>query len=284
MTGMSGAGRTTLPQDPRGPRLRGGRQPARSTCSGASCGGDETGPGRLAIGIDSRTRGFAPDPCSCARCASARASGRTCLLFLECDDEVLRRRFTETRRRHPLADLPGVGDALAAERELMAPLKAAADMLIDTTDLSLPDLRRLLTGRFGAEAAGRLAIAVRLVRLPQRPAARGRPRVRRPLPAQPALCRRAAAGDRARRGGPGARPRRPGVRAVRGRPAGAAAAAAAALPQRGQELPDHRLRLHRRAAPLGVPGRARSAAGCGPRLGGDHGAPRPRLARAAAQL
>ena len=81
----------------------------------------------------------------------ARASGGTLPLFVE-DDEVLRRRFT--RRRHPLTDLPGVGDALAAERELMAPVKLAADLLIDTSDLSLPDLRRLLTGPFGVESLG----------------------------------------------------------------------------------------------------------------------------------
>ncbi|MFL5333873.1 MAG: RNase adapter RapZ [Geminicoccaceae bacterium] len=120
--------------------------------------GDESGPDRLAIGHDSRTRGFAPARLL-AVLAETRARGETCLLFLECDDEVLRRRFTETRRRHPLADMPGVVDALEAERELMAPLKAAADMLIDTSDLSLPDLRRLLTGRFSADQ-GRLSIAV----------------------------------------------------------------------------------------------------------------------------
>ena len=152
VTGMSGAGRTTclkiledlgfeavdnLPVNLLGRVLR----------------EDAAGPERLAIGMDSRTRGFAAERVLAAL-SQARASGRTCLLFVECDDEVLRRRFTETRRRHPLADLPGVGDALAAERELMAPVKLAADLLIDTSDLSLPDLRRLLTGRFGTESLG----------------------------------------------------------------------------------------------------------------------------------
>ncbi len=119
---------------------------------------DPAGPDRLAIGVDSRTRGFAPGRVLAAL-GEARAARRSCLLYLECDDEVLRRRFTESRRRHPLSDLPGVGDALAVERELMAPLKVASDALIDTTDLPLPDLRRLLAGRFGAESAG-LSIAV----------------------------------------------------------------------------------------------------------------------------
>jgi UPF0042 nucleotide-binding protein len=157
VTGMSGAGRTTclklledlgfeavdnLPVNLLGRVVR----------------GDSEGPERLAIGMDSRTRGFVPNRVLAAL-AQAREAGGTCLLFFECDDEVLRRRFTETRRRHPFADLPGVGDALAAERELMAPIKLAADMVIDTSDLAIPDLRRLLTGRFGTESLS-LAITV----------------------------------------------------------------------------------------------------------------------------
>lgn len=157
VTGMSGAGRTTclkmledlgyeavdnLPVNLLGRLVRDGAD----------------APERLAIGVDSRTRGFAPQVVLTAL-AEADGDGRTCLLYLECDDEVLRRRFTETRRRHPLTDQPGVAEALAAERELMAPLKAAADLVLDTSDLSLPDLRRLLAGRFGSEQPG-LAISV----------------------------------------------------------------------------------------------------------------------------
>jgi UPF0042 nucleotide-binding protein len=110
--------------------------------------------------MDSRTRGFAPTRLL-ATLAEVRVqtSLSPTLLFLECEDEVLRRRFSETRRRHPLAEISAVGDALAAERQLMAPLKAAADMQIDTSELSLPDFRRILAGRFGAEG-GRLTIAV----------------------------------------------------------------------------------------------------------------------------
>lgn len=157
VTGMSGAGRTTclklledlgfeavdnLPVNLLGRVLR----------------DDAAGPERLAIGMDSRTRGFSAERVLGAL-REARAKGRTCLLFFECDDEVLRRRFTETRRRHPLADLPGVTDALAAERELMAPVKQAADLVVDTSDLAIPELRRLLSGRFGTDALG-LAITV----------------------------------------------------------------------------------------------------------------------------
>jgi UPF0042 nucleotide-binding protein len=157
VTGMSGAGRTSclkiledsgyeavdnLPVNLLGPILR----------------GHAVGPDLLVIGVDSRTRGFAPERIV-GVLQEARAGVRARLLFVECDDEVLRRRFTETRRRHPLADLSGVGEALAAERVLMAPLKAAADLVVDTSELSLPDLRRLLAGRF-AVSPGQLSIAV----------------------------------------------------------------------------------------------------------------------------
>ena len=157
VTGMSGAGRTTclkiledlgyeavdnLPVNLLGRVLR----------------GDGTGPSRLAVGVDSRTRGFAAEHVA-AVVAEARGTVNATLLFLDCEDEVLRRRFTETRRRHPLGDTAGVRDALVAERVLMAPLQAAADLVIDTSDLSLPDLRRLLSGRF-APAGGQMAIAV----------------------------------------------------------------------------------------------------------------------------
>jgi len=121
---------------------------------------DEPSPERLAIGIDSRTRGFAAGMLLDTLGELRRASGADpVLLFLDCDDEVLRRRFSETRRRHPLGEIPAVGDALAAERILMAPLKAMADLVIDTTELSLPDLRRMLAARFGDDAA-QLTISV----------------------------------------------------------------------------------------------------------------------------
>ncbi len=66
---------------------------------------------------------------------------------------MLLRRYTETRRRHPLAPAGRVVDGIAAEQALTAPLHAAADLLIDTTDLPLPALRRLIECRFGPDAA-----------------------------------------------------------------------------------------------------------------------------------
>lgn len=159
VTGMSGAGRTTclklledlgfeavdnLPAALLGTVLRHG----------------ETDIERLAIGMDSRTRGFAPSRLLLALDeVRARRDAAVTLLFLECDDEVLRRRYTETRRRHPLAEQRAVGDALVAERELIAPLKADADIVIDTSDLAVPELRRLLNGHFG-DGDGTLSVSV----------------------------------------------------------------------------------------------------------------------------
>lgn len=159
VTGMSGAGRTTclkmledlgfeavdnLPVNLLGRILR----------------PDGRGAERLAIGIDSRTRGFAP-ALLLGTLAEAREEGGAGprLLFLECDDAVLLRRFSETRRRHPLGELAAVAEALAVERALMAPLKEAADLVFDTSDLALPDLRRMLAANFATDAP-QLAVAV----------------------------------------------------------------------------------------------------------------------------
>ena len=121
---------------------------------------DDDGPAALAIGIDSRTRGL--DPAALVnqwqRLRRDRML-RLALLYVECDDEVLRRRFSETRRRHPFGEIAEVAQAIREERAFMAPLKEAADLLIDTSQLALPDLRRLLVGQL-AEPAGRLKISV----------------------------------------------------------------------------------------------------------------------------
>ena len=95
-----------LPEDPRGPRLRGRRQPAGQPAGPHPARTTPPAPtgwrsGSTAARAASRRSG------SSGAGTRPRAGVRARLLFLECDDEVLRRRFTETRRRHPLADLPG---------------------------------------------------------------------------------------------------------------------------------------------------------------------------------
>lgn len=64
------------------------------------------------------------------------------LLYLDTDEKVLVRRFSETRRRHPLSDLGGVETAIAAERELLEPIRAKADWIIDTSESNIHQLRR----------------------------------------------------------------------------------------------------------------------------------------------
>ncbi len=83
------------------------------------------------------------------------------VLFLEASDEALVRRYSETRRRHPLAGESGtVPDGIAAERRALADLKAIADEVIDSTTLNVHELKRLVTRRFVAGEGARLGVTV----------------------------------------------------------------------------------------------------------------------------
>ncbi|MSP68421.1 MAG: RNase adapter RapZ [Alphaproteobacteria bacterium] len=107
----------------------------------------------LAIDIDIRSRGFDGAGFAVHLATLQQRPGTDVrLLFMDCEDEVLRRRFTETRRQHPLsADRP-VLDSIRHERRLMEPLKSLADLVIDSTDMATAELRRILGGHFGREA------------------------------------------------------------------------------------------------------------------------------------
>lgn len=108
----------------------------------------------LAIGVDTRTRGFDPQAIA-NRMERLRESGDdTGILFLECAGTELVRRFSETRRRHPLALDRPAGDGIAQERELLQPLRRAADHLIDTTDTSTNALQQELRDRFAISGEG----------------------------------------------------------------------------------------------------------------------------------
>ncbi|MFC3674716.1 RNase adapter RapZ [Ferrovibrio xuzhouensis] len=106
----------------------------------------------IAVGVDSRTRDFQPDRLL-AILGDIRQRGDldVQLVYFDCDDDVLLRRFTATRRRHPLAGDRPVSDGIAAERHLMAPLKAEADLVIDTSTLALPGLRQVLASQFALD-------------------------------------------------------------------------------------------------------------------------------------
>ena len=103
----------------------------------------------LAIGIGTRTRDFDPerivDRIRTLRDAHGLDIG---MLFLDCSGAELERRYSETRRRHPLAPDRPAGDGIARERELLRPLRDWANRLIDTTDLSANALAQQVRATF----------------------------------------------------------------------------------------------------------------------------------------
>lgn len=115
----------------------------------------------LAVGIDSRTRDFSSGALLAELDALRALPGLNVrLLFMDAADEALRRRYTETRRPHPLALDRPVPDGITLERALLAPVLDHADVVIDTTQLSIHDVRRLLAGHFSLDAAPALKVFV----------------------------------------------------------------------------------------------------------------------------
>jgi UPF0042 nucleotide-binding protein len=150
VTGMSGAGKSTvldaledlgwdvvdnLPGD---------------LLEGFVHGGAECRLAPVAIGMDVRSRGFDPEtlPASVRAISGVEAE----LLYLDCAGGELVRRYDETRRKHPLAPDRPAEDGIARERALTAPLKGAADSVLDTTDLKPADLRDELRRRYGGDS------------------------------------------------------------------------------------------------------------------------------------
>lgn len=115
--------------------------------------------GRTAIGVDARNR-----PVEIASVPQLvqelKRSGLDCeVLFLRTEEQVLLKRYSETRRRHPLSrDGLGLIDAIRQEREVLEPIADAADLVIDTTRSSVHALRELIRQRVGGREAGRMSI------------------------------------------------------------------------------------------------------------------------------
>jgi UPF0042 nucleotide-binding protein len=115
----------------------------------------------LAIGVDVRTRDFGVGSLLAALDHLVAEHGLDLrVVFLDCEDDRLVRRYTETRRRHPLAGDRPVTDGIALERRRVSPLRDRADLVIDTTALSPGDLKRLLHGHFALDAAPGITIFV----------------------------------------------------------------------------------------------------------------------------
>ena len=115
----------------------------------------------LAVGVDVRTRDFAVPALIEALDRLAREHDLDLrIIFLDCDDDRLERRYTETRRRHPLAAERPVADGIKLERERVRPLRDRADLVIDTSLLTPSDLKRVLQGNFSTEAAPAFSVFV----------------------------------------------------------------------------------------------------------------------------
>jgi len=123
-----------------------------------AAGGDRP----LAIGVDSRTRGF--DPASVVRRIKQLRDNRghdVETLFLDCSGVELERRYAETRRRHPLAQDRPASDGIARERELLAPIRRWAEHLVDTTAFNTNALQSEIRGRFsGGEGVRATTLSV----------------------------------------------------------------------------------------------------------------------------
>jgi UPF0042 nucleotide-binding protein len=118
--------------------------------------------GPLALGFDSRTRGFVPsDIIALVKDLAARPDIALTFLFLDCAGGELERRFNETRRRHPMAAGRPVMEGIAAERELLEPLRRWAEVMIDTSAMTSNDLQGHIRQLF-APASGEAALTLTL--------------------------------------------------------------------------------------------------------------------------
>jgi UPF0042 nucleotide-binding protein len=104
----------------------------------------------VAVGMDVRSRGF--DARTLPELLRSIEGVEPEILYLDCSGGELIRRYDETRRRHPLAPDRPAEDGIARERNLTAPLRNAADSVLDTTDLSPTELRDELRRRYGDDS------------------------------------------------------------------------------------------------------------------------------------
>ena len=149
VTGMSGAGKSTVLdalEDMGWDTVD--NLPADLLQEFVHGGGQRTA--NAAIGMDVRSRGF--DPATLGELIHSVEGVAPELLYLDCSAGELIRRFDETRRLHPLAPDRPAEDGIASERKQTWPLRAAADSVIDTTDLTPAELRDELRLRYGGDS------------------------------------------------------------------------------------------------------------------------------------
>jgi RNase adapter protein RapZ len=153
VSGLSGAGKSTILRALEDLGYEAIDNPPLTLIEELVSRSDGTSPRRLAVGVDARSRGFDAEAvlAALARLRSNPAL-RPELLYAWADETVLLRRFTETRRRHPLAPEGRVIEGIAAEQALTAELRAAADLVLDTSGMPVPALLRLIERRYGTDS------------------------------------------------------------------------------------------------------------------------------------
>ena len=161
VTGLSGAGRGTAAKvledlgwyvaDNLPPELI-----ARMVELGLTAGSQIT---QLAVVMDVRSRGFTGDLDSVRNELVARGISPR-VLFLEASDDILVRRYEQNRRSHPLQGNQTLAEGIAAERALLAPVRAVADLVIDTSKLPVPALRESIERSFGSETVAHTNVTV----------------------------------------------------------------------------------------------------------------------------
>lgn len=161
VTGLSGAGRGTAAKvledlgwyvaDNLPPELI-----ARMVDLGLAAGSRIT---QLAVVMDVRSRGFTGDLDLVRKDLAARGITPR-VVFLEASDDILVRRYENNRRSHPLQGNQTLAEGIAAERTMLAAVRAAADLVIDTSTLSVPALRAGIERAFGGETVAQTSVTV----------------------------------------------------------------------------------------------------------------------------
>lgn len=154
VTGISGAGKSTALRALEDAGFDAVDNPPL-TLAPALIEGGAAGVG-LAIGVDVRSRGFSTE--AVMKLLEANPGAR--LMFLDCDIDVAIRRFTETRRRHPLVDAGSPNEGIRREKAMLEPLRTPAERVIDTSLLTGRELRRLVQAAFGGPMDQHLGVAI----------------------------------------------------------------------------------------------------------------------------
>ncbi len=166
VTGLSGAGKASILRALEDLGYEAIDNPPLGIIEGLVASSPSGAERRIAVGVDARSRGFDAGLVlgTLTRLREHPALWPQ-LIYAWADETVLLRRYTETRRRHPLSPHGRVADGIAAELALTADLRRAADLVIDTSNLPIPELRRLIEQRYGpgAQADPRSGLAVSLV-------------------------------------------------------------------------------------------------------------------------